>query len=182
MLNTFKFLSALCFLSIVAACAPTTTGATTTSAFDLSEVDTLTVNGGANWYFFRTFPAAYFDVDLGDIPGRAFGGKAGAEYTHIITNRFKVETLGLPENWDVRLHSVKGTQKLASVETQGRRTSVRWHETVTVYLVMSPPQNTPSGNYEGVVTIISDKGEVGALPLNVVVDYPAPIDQLAQAY
>ena len=165
-----KLLSTLLLLSVLAACAPAAKGGSLQSALNLGDQTAFDVTAGNTWYFSRTYPASYFDLELGDIPDKAFGsGSVGSVYRQPATKHFKLETTGLPESWTVKLQSAQGTQILTDVTKTSRRTSLKWLETVTLYFAVTIPQDTTPNRYTGLMTVTSDKNEVGVLPLTLKV-------------
>ena len=165
-----KLLSMLLLLSVLAACVPAAKGGSLQSAFNLGDQTAFDVTAGNTWYFSRTYPATYFDLDLGDIPDKAFGsGSVGSVYHQSAIKHFKLQTTGLPESWTVKLQSAQGTQILTDVTRTNRRTSVKWLETVDLYFAVTIPQNTTPSRYTAIMTVTSDKNEVGVLPLTLKV-------------
>ncbi len=171
MLNRLKILSILLFLGVLAACAPTTQGGSLYSAFDLSEEGPFGVTAGNSWYFSRSYPASYFDLDLGDIPDKAFdSGSVGSKYSQSVTKHFKIKTAGLPTDWTVKLQSAQGVQTLTDVSRTNRRTNLKWRSTVDFYFVVTVPQSTAPGRHTMFITATSDKGGDAVVPITVRVD------------
>ncbi len=159
-------------LMLLGACAPGVKGSSSVYTLNLDTEDP-TVSAGATWYFSSDYAPRSFGIELPqDWPLQ--GASFGSTYRSNQGSRFTVTQVGLPEAWEFNMYSTTGLQKVTNVNKTDSSVSVEWNERIQFVFRAYIPANTPSGTYEGLVTITAgDKTKL--LPVRIVVDGVSPV-------
>lgn len=153
-----RFIPLVLVLSFLfAACAPSVYGSRYNN-FDFINGSVFPIPGEGTWYASGEVPAAALDIDLGDIPDRAFSSNEGATFNKALS-RFQIIPDQLPEGWSVDFEAVTGVQTLISVKKEGSRTQVRWRDSVAIVLRIKVPTGQTTGHYPIKLAIQAPNGQ-----------------------
>lgn len=131
-------------LSLLAACAPSAAGASSSNPFSIADTG-IRVGGEAPFYVEATWPFASFDIKAKDLSGGLWVPTGVDSEGAVITTSFSFKDLTVPTGWALDLLQVKANRRTV----QGRRdfdpnTS---EETVTVLFRITPKPDAVAGPY-----------------------------------
>lgn len=152
----------------LAACAPAAKGSSSAYAFDVSNFEAITVTSGARWYVKDVWGAQAFGIDLGGLSRSNFSSNSRS--TSSLTGRFRLVEASAPDDWQLRLVSVRGVKEVTSLNRTSYGASAYYQSTVELVLTVDVPPATPPGSYALKAVVSADSGKSQTIPIQVTVE------------
>lgn len=131
-------------LTLLAACAPSAAGSSSSSPFSITDTN-IRVGGTKPFYVEAVWPFAGFDIQPNDLSGGLWVPTGVDSEGAVITTSFSFKDLSVPTEWGLDLLQVKANRQTV----QGRRSfdPNTKKQTVTVLFRITPKPDAVAGPY-----------------------------------
>lgn len=129
---------------LLAACAPTTEGASSSNPFPI-EASSIRVGPSAPFYVEASWPFASFDIDPDDLSSGLWVPTGVNSEGAVITTAFSLEDLSVAEGWRLELLQVKANRRTVAGGRSFDPNTQEQH--VTVLFRVTPKPDAVAGPY-----------------------------------